>query len=390
MNAYDEMPYVSRPVAVAVPERLALASLLHGGPRARRRGYRVLELGCGDATHLLALAGDAERADATFVGVDGAAAAIAAAEARRAELGLAAGRMKLVRADLREAASQLDGRFDYILAHGVFSWIPDEARDALLAIAGRHLADDGLVYLSYNARPGWNVRGLVRDFLRAHTAPTDGLDARARAAIAVAAQSAAAFEAAADHPYADLMARELRFVADGEPSYVAHEFLADDNHAYWRHEFDALAARAGLACVADADFDEASGRVPDGLADRVAAAGLRGAWPAESTVDFFSYRQLHSPILAAAGWTPRPASVAELGALVAASPLEAAGPGIFRHPSGYEVEVRDDGMAAALARLRQAWPDSLSVAEAFPDVAGAEEDLRLLHRHGMIRLALGG
>jgi SAM-dependent methyltransferase len=386
VNPYDELPYVSRPIAVAVPERLALASLLHGGPRPRRRGCRVLELGCGDATHLLSLAAATPDPDARFVGVDGSSAAIAAAS----HSGGGLSSVELLHADLREAAGRIDGQFDYVIAHGVFSWVPDAARDALLDVCARRLAPNGLVYLSYNARPGWDVRGLARDFLRAHVGAEGGLAARTHAALAVAASSAAAFDAAADeHPYARLMARELRFVADAEPSYVAHEFLADDNHAYWRHDFDALAARFALAVVCDADFDEASGRIPAGLPERIESAGLRGAWPVESVVDFFSYRQLHSPVLAASGWTPKAATVDELAALHAASPLEPAGPGAFRHPSGYEVEVRDDAIATALTRLRAAWPGSVRVGDVLPDVAAAEEDLRLLHRHGLVRLSFG-
>ena len=66
-NPYDELPYQSFPIEWTAPERLALASLLHGGPRPLLDGYRVLELGCGSGANLLALA--YYRQHVTFLGV---------------------------------------------------------------------------------------------------------------------------------------------------------------------------------------------------------------------------------------------------------------------------------------------------------------------------------
>lgn len=276
-NPYDELPYRSVPIEWSAPERLALASLLHGGPRLPLDTYRVLELGCGNGANLLPLA--YYRPDATFVGVDGSVTAIEVAQARRSELELT--NLEVVHADFLSAADRVSGPFDFILAHGVFSWVPADQRDALLALCASHLRPGGLLYLNYNAKPGWNVRGMVRDFLRAQTAQTVSLRARAELAQALAAKIAASFAAAGEHPYSRLMEGEFRLVCDGQLSYVAHEYLADDNHAYWRSEFLALAQRHGLEYVADADFNYASGRTPADLPARIAAAGIVGQPPGQ-------------------------------------------------------------------------------------------------------------
>src|SRR5262249_55133698 len=63
------------------------------------------------------------------------------------------------------------GRFDYIICHGVYSWVPAEARDQILSTWGRNLADDGIAYVSYNTSPGWHMRGMVREMLNFHAAP---------------------------------------------------------------------------------------------------------------------------------------------------------------------------------------------------------------------------
>jgi cyclopropane fatty-acyl-phospholipid synthase-like methyltransferase len=387
VNPYDELPYRSLAIEWSAPERLALASLLHGGPRVSLHNYRVLELGCGDGANLLPLA--YYRRHATFVGVDGSTSAIAAAEERRRELGLA--NVQLLEADFRTTAERLDGPFDFIIAHGVFSWVSAEVRDALFSVCAAMLAPGGLLYLNYNTRPGWNVRGMVRDWLQAETADAPGLRARAERAQQLAALVAGALAASSEeHPYTRLMANEFRNVSEHHPSYVAHEYLAPENHAYWRSEFLALAARQGLTFVADADFNYASGRVSEDLAQRIHAAGL-DAQPAENTVDLLCFRQLHSPILTR-GAGPTPATTpAELAGLIVASCLTPQsrsdpGPRLFRHASGLEVEARDPLVWTALERLRPLWPRGQRLGELFPLGSPLVDDVRLLHRHGLLDL----
>src|SRR5215469_11628578 len=135
LTPYDEVPYKSAPVEWTAPERLALASLLHGGPRVSLDKYRVLELGCGNGANLLPLA--YYRRNATFVGLDGARSQIAVAQARKAALGLS--NLQFIHADFLDASRRLSGPFDYIIAHGVFSWVSPDIRDALLELFAQHL-----------------------------------------------------------------------------------------------------------------------------------------------------------------------------------------------------------------------------------------------------------
>lgn len=390
VDPYDQVPYRSYPIEWSAPERLAVTALLHGGPRIELETYRVLELGCGDGANLIPLAYYRRRA--TFVGIDGAGGALASAEQRRAELGL--GNLELVHADFRDCAAHLTGTFDFILMHGVLSWVAPEVREILLALCAEHLRPGGLLYLNYNARPGWNIRGLVRELLLKQTAElAHDLGARTARALQLAATFAASYAEAGDHPYMRLMERELRFVCAGHPTYIAHEFLAPENHPFWRGELLALAARRDLHYVADADFNYESGRVDPHLAERIAGAGLGGPH-IEDTLDLLSYRQLHSPILTRGPSTSRPTTTAEIAQLILAScldPIADQDPGAvpkFRHPNGFEVEARTEPMRAVLARLRPRWPRGLRVGDLFDDVAAVTPDLVLLHHHGLIDLRL--
>src|SRR5207237_1392628 len=62
------------------------------------------------------------------------------------------------------------GRFDYIIAHGLYSWVPAEVQDHLLALCARLLAPQGVAYVSYNTYPGWHFRGMIREVLLYHVA----------------------------------------------------------------------------------------------------------------------------------------------------------------------------------------------------------------------------
>jgi SAM-dependent methyltransferase len=385
-NPYDDLAYKSCPVDWTAPERLALASLLHGGPRPSLVSYRVLELGCGNGANLLPLA--YYRPHATFVGVDGARDPIDLALKRKSQLQLA--NIDFIHADIREASDRLSGQYDFIIAHGVFSWVPNFVRDALLKLVRERLRPGGQIYLNYNSRPGWDVRGLVREFLLAQTAGEPCLSRRAQLALDVAAKVVAALTGV-EHPYSQLLANEFRFVQEGHISWIGHEFLAPDNHAYWRSEFLALARQYGLEYVADADFNYSTGRIPEDLVPRLDVQQITGR-SIEDTVDLLCYRQLHSPILTLAPLERRLPDIVEFGNLHVASCLEPvppdkdSGDSLFRHPSGYEVEAKEDCIRTGLQQLSSIWPRGLPVKVAFDDLGSVIDDLKLLQRNGLIEL----
>jgi SAM-dependent methyltransferase len=382
---YDELPYRSFPIECTAPERLALTSRLHGGPRTRVHGYRMLELGCGDGTNLLALA--YHRRHGEFVGIDGSSRHVEAALARARTLGL--DNLRFVHADLRAAAAELDGDFDYVVAHGVISWVPDDVREAVLGLHRTRLRSDGLVYLNYNAQPGWSVRGLVRRLLREQTAGIAGLLGRARAAQQIASRLGARL-AASEHAWSQLMAMELGLVAAGEPSYVAHEYLATENRCYWRSEFLALARAHGLELVADADFDRPSGRGLPELDAWLTAEALGGG-SLDDASDLMRYRQMHSPIFAAQPWVHHPMTAAELGTLMIASSLipgsdPSALPISFGDADGREIEICDATLRDALLLLLPQWPRGARVDDLLPRDEALVADLLQLHRLGMLEL----
>ena len=65
--------------------------------------------------------------------------------------------------------SEAHGQFDYVIAHGVYSWVPNAVQERLLAICAHQLRPAGIAYVSYNTLPGWRMRSVVRDAMTYHT-----------------------------------------------------------------------------------------------------------------------------------------------------------------------------------------------------------------------------
>lgn len=384
-NAYDDLRYRSLPIEWTSPERIAVASLLHGGPKHTISNNRVLELGCGDASNLLPMA--YYRQEAYFVGIDGAISQIQLAQERKRALNLS--NIEFVHSDFSTASEKICGPFDYIIAHGVFSWIPNDVRDSLLALCAEHLSVNGLLYLNYNTLPGWNVRGMVREFLLAQTANSFGILQRAQEAQAVSAKIVASISEE-EHPYSKLMANEFKFVCDNHVSYVAHEFLATDNHPYWRSDFLSLMSSYGFEYVADADFNYTSGRTTVDLIDGLRKEKINGR-SVEDTVDLLCYRQLHSPILTRSSYKKQVLEEYDFLQLRIASclsprSLNDVGNQMFLHASGYEIEAKDEAMRLALTRLEAIWPRGLIINDLFANGSEYIEDIKLLQRNGLIEL----
>ena len=71
--------------------------------------------------------------------------------------------VELVCADIASLDLTALGQFDFIICHGVYSWVSGVVQDAILSACGRLLAPTGVAYIGYNTYPGWKAREIVRD-----------------------------------------------------------------------------------------------------------------------------------------------------------------------------------------------------------------------------------
>src|SRR5579862_8159289 len=135
---YDKFAYPASVYPQTHVERLAAVAALFGLQPAPVRRARVLELGCGDGTNLITMA--CTLPDSEFLGVDLAIEPIRLGHETIAALGLK--NVSLLQMDVLKTPADI-GMFDYIIAHGLYSWVPEVVREKILALCRDHLADNG-------------------------------------------------------------------------------------------------------------------------------------------------------------------------------------------------------------------------------------------------------
>ena len=162
-SSYDSVPYMSHPFRQSHPERLATVARLLGLAAPPIEKATVLELGCAAGGNLIPIA--AMYPQARCVGVDLSPRQIEDGQETIKKLGIK--NCLLYAGDVRRLNDRL-GQYDYIICHGVYSWVPEEVQARLWEIATNHLKPEGIFYLSYNTYPGWHFREAIRHMMLFH------------------------------------------------------------------------------------------------------------------------------------------------------------------------------------------------------------------------------
>jgi SAM-dependent methyltransferase len=366
LTGYERVPYPGDPFPQTHPDRLATVATLFGLRPAAPDACRLLELGCGDGGNLVPMAYGLR--GSAFCGVDLSAGAIARASATAAALGLT--NLELHRADV-SGLPRL-GVFDYVVAHGVYSWIDPAARDALLAACRAHLSPGGVAYVSYDVLPGGHLREITRQMLRWHLRSVDEPGERI-------AQARALLTAVVDaRPEGD----EMRLVAEralqqGDAA-LFHDELAPHHEAVLFTDFTDHAGRHGLRFLAEADvFEMDAGSLPPELAGDPIER--------EQYLDFFKGRMFRQTLLCHTEAELREGGPEVVRGMLAATPAQRVADDEFRGPHGATLTTDHEAVKAAFVRLGHAWPVALPVAELGDDPAVAEA-LRRAYAANLVRL----
>src|SRR5262245_38198622 len=247
MNPYDEVPYNNCAILHTHPNRLAAMASLLGLRPAPVRQCRVLELGCGDGSNLIPMAHALPKSQ--FFGIDLAGRPIAKGQAMIADLGLeniALQQMDIL--DFPKNASE----FDYIITHGIYSWVPEAVRDKVLEISKAHLAPQGVAFVSYNTYPGWRIRQMTREMMQYHVASCDGPLEKIQQSRALA--KFLCDSADQETGSGRLLAEEMREVLKRPEPGLYHDDLAPINEPVYFFQFVAHAGRHGLQFLAETQF----------------------------------------------------------------------------------------------------------------------------------------
>ncbi|HEX5718802.1 MAG TPA: methyltransferase regulatory domain-containing protein [Thermoanaerobaculia bacterium] len=361
-DAYDRVPYPSSSQHRTHPDHLAALAILHGLEPAPPDRCRVLELGCADGGNLVPMA--IEMPESRFVGIDLSPRQIEAGRAFVAEMGLP--NLELQARSLLDVDAGL-GEFDYIVCHGVFSWVSRPVQEKILAICRENLAPNGVAYVSYNTLPGWHLRGMVRDMVLFHTRGIDDPEERTGRAFELMrflAESAGEEQDA--HAVFLRTARDHFEEHKDRPSYLIHEYLEETNDPIYFNEMAERAGRHGLQYLTEADPHLTEiGNLPAGVAEglqRLASDRIA----LEQYLDFVLNRTFRRTLFCHAGIpVERTAAPERLRRLHAASSAKPVSSEPDLRPGRSESFLGEEGKTfssshplakAALVALAAAWP----------------------------------
>jgi SAM-dependent methyltransferase len=386
-TAYDTVPYSGHALAQAHPDRLATIATLFGMRPAEITSARVLELGCGDGLNLTSVA--LSLPDAQCVGIDLAGAGIRKGQERSRALGLK--NLELRQLDIMDVGESV-GRFDFIIAHGIYSWVPERVRDKLLRICKQNLGENGVAYVSYNTYPGGHMRDMAREMMRFHVCEFD--DPRQRVTQARSLLKFIIDARSEPDLYRMVLQKELDRIMEFADSSLFHDDLSEYNAAVYFYQFVEHAGRHGLKYLSEAHFFEIQTGIFPARVVEVLNRISDSAIAKEQYLDFLKCRRFRQTLLCHDDQPldddPRPEKVTSF---YIASPIRPADAKArldsrdqltFVGPKNSSLQTDNPLIKTAMSTLGKAWPKAihfqelLAQAQGSCGIASAEDDAKIL------------
>ena len=282
---YSELGYKSMPFPYTTPATLEAYAALVGISAPNPKTARVLELGATYGGNIISQA--LFNPDATFVGIELSQEQVEKGNEVIANAGLT--NFSLVQSDIASIGSEI-GTFDYIIAHGVYSWVDDGVKDALLRLIDEHLAEDGIAYISYNTYPGWHTMDEVRQLMMFSNRDKAQFNHKEKV---LHGKTIGSIVGSQILKYDNLKERNskflgaLRSVMQKDEYYVGHDHLEPNNDPVYFYQFNDHLEAHNLAYLCDADLTLSMVRSFDAdIADTLDKLALNDHVAQEQYLDF--------------------------------------------------------------------------------------------------------
>lgn len=248
-DSYDSFLYVSKPFSTTNINNLQAKAKMYGLTPAPIKGARVLELGASCGGNLIPQA--LYYPEATFTGIDLSGVQVQHGNEIIKSIGLT--NVTLLEKDILDIDESF-GTFDYIIVHGIWSWVPDIVKDKILNICNVNLSDNGIAYVSYNTYPGWKRLEQLRDIMlySEKRAMDQNLLERTlytKNVLKMVADTMNSDERS--RTQSDYKINNIHRVLNSNDYYVAHEYLETFNDPVYVSEFIDRAQKQGCAYIGD-------------------------------------------------------------------------------------------------------------------------------------------
>lgn len=232
LSSYDSVPYASFPYPYSSHERMYTIGKLFGMQPADYQKARVLELGCASGGNILPLA--SQFPDSEFIGIDASQVQVDKAKSHVRNLGLK--NIEFRCQSIMDITDDL-GIFDYIITHGILSWVTPDVQDKIFTVCNKNLSDNGIAYISYNTYPAWNFIKSLRDMMLYHTANFSDPAKKISEAANLLEFIRKANPERENNPYLQVITNELKMLEKLDPTYLYHEHLEEHNEPFYFYQF---------------------------------------------------------------------------------------------------------------------------------------------------------
>ena len=248
-NSYDSFLYVSKPFSSTNINNLQAKAKMYGLNPVPLKGARVLELGASCGGNIVPQA--LYYPETTFTGIDLSGVQVKHGNDIINSIGLK--NVTLLEKDILDIDESF-GTFDYIIVHGIWSWVPDVVKDKILSICNVNLSDNGIAYVSYNTYPGWKRLEQLRDIMLYSEKRAKDQDLLERTLY-----TKSVLKMVADTMNIDDRSRaqsaykinNIHNVLNSNDYYVAHEYLEAFNDPVYVSDFIERARKQGCAYIGD-------------------------------------------------------------------------------------------------------------------------------------------
>ncbi len=245
MFEYDEVPYDSHPFFFTYPAHLKAIGKMFGMKPPKLETARVLELGCSEGANAVLFAQEYPKSEVVAIDLS--------------EEEIRIGKEKLNGFEIKnldlKVANIMDideswGKFDYIICHGVWSWVPEVVREKILELSSKNLSKEGIAFISYNTKPGWNAGNTIRDMMIYHSSFFSSTTEKISQAKAFLNFTTEVLEGN-NSPFATYIRQETEGLKSKHDSYIFGEYLVGTNHQVYFKDFLEQARKHDLTYLAD-------------------------------------------------------------------------------------------------------------------------------------------
>lgn len=249
-NSYDDLMYESGAFSQTAINNLEARARLMGLQPAPAANAKVLELGCSMGGNIITQA--LYYPDAEFTGIDLSGRQVAQGNAIIEKMGLK--NVHLEEKDILTVDESF-GKFDYIIVHGIWSWVPDTVKDKIFSICRNNLTEHGIAYISYNVYPGWKRQEQLREimYFSGRDVLEEPLEARTRKGLDALKELAEILENDKGLGGGGKLPA-IQKILNHNFYYIAHEYMEAFNDPIYVNGFIEWANRHRLAYIGDTDL----------------------------------------------------------------------------------------------------------------------------------------